>query len=265
LVATVIYRPLGRTGMRVSLLGLGTVKLGRDQGVRYPSAFRIPDDAEAARLLDCARDLGINLLDTAPAYGTSEERLGGLLRGRRAEWIVCTKVGERFDGGRSHYDFTPEHVGQSVRRSLERLRTDRIDIVLIHSDGRDREILERFGTLDALAQLKHAGLIRAIGISHKSADGAACAIEAGCDVIMATLNPADRSEAAVIARAGAAGCGVLVKKALASGHAGPESLPFVAAQPGVSAIIVGTIDPTHLRENAAILETPEAGETGIPP
>jgi predicted aldo/keto reductase-like oxidoreductase len=59
---------------------------------------------------------------------------------------------------------------------------------------------------------------------------------------------------AVIARAGQAGCGVLVKKALASGHAGPESLKFVASQPGVSSIIVGSISEAHLRENAAVLE-----------
>ena len=251
------YRPLGRTGLSVSLLGLGTVKLGRDRQVKYPTAFRIPDDVEAARLLDCAADLGINLLDTAPAYGASEERLGRLLCGRRSQWLICTKVGEIFEDGRSRYDFSPEHVRSSVERSLARLQTDRLDIVLIHSDGRDREILTRLGTLEALQALKRAGLIRAVGISHKSVDGAACAIDAGCDVIMATLNLQERSEAAQIARAGAAGCGVLVKKALGSGHAGPDSLRFVAAQPGVSSILVGTIDPEHLRQNAALLEMPD--------
>jgi aryl-alcohol dehydrogenase-like predicted oxidoreductase len=253
------YRPLGSTGMYVSLLGLGTVKLGRDRDVRYPRAFRIPDEAAAARLLDCAADLGINLLDTAPAYGRSEQRLGHLLRGRRDRWLVCTKVGEHFDVDGSRWDFTPEHVQQSVRDSLERLQTDRLDIVLIHSDGRDREILERYGTLAALRALKQDGLVRAVGISHKSADGASAAIAAGCDVIMATLNPARQEEAEVIARAGAAGCGVLVKKALASGHSGPASLRFVAGTPGVSCIVVGTIDPGHLRENAAILARAGSG------
>jgi aryl-alcohol dehydrogenase-like predicted oxidoreductase len=253
-------RPLGNTGMTVSLLGLGTVKLGRDQAVRYPHPFQIPDDATATRLLDCAADLGINLLDTAPAYGSSEARLGHLLRGRREHWLVCTKVGEIFEAGRSRYDFSPEHVEFSVRRSLERLRTDRLDIVLIHSDGRDRDVLGPLGTLDALRALQRAGLVRAVGISHKSADGAACAIDAGCDVIMATLNAEQRDEAAVIARAGQAGCGVLVKKALGSGHAGPESLRYVAAQPGVSCIVVGTIEPAHLRQNAALLETVANGD-----
>ncbi|MBX3707240.1 MAG: aldo/keto reductase [Pseudomonadales bacterium] len=248
------YRPLGATGITVSLLGLGTVKLGRDRGVRYPRPFRIPDDRDAARLLDCARELGINLLDTAPAYGTSEARLGRLLAGRRADWILCTKVGETFTDGVSRFDFTPAGVRASVARSLERLATDYLDIVLIHSDGRDVDILDDPATLDALRELKRAGVIRAVGISHKSPAGALRAIEAGCDVIMATLNPDYRDEAAAIARAGARGCGVLVKKALASGHGGPESLAFVAAQPGVSSIIVGTVDPAHLRENAGVLE-----------
>ena len=75
------HRPLGSTGLMVSPLGLGTGKLGRDQGVKYPSGFQIPDDDEARMLLKLARDLGINLIDTAPAYGRSEERLGPLLRG----------------------------------------------------------------------------------------------------------------------------------------------------------------------------------------
>lgn len=248
------YRQLGNTGLRVSLIGLGTVKLGRDQQVKYPRPFRIPDDREVLYLLDTARELGINLLDTAPAYGTSEARLGRLLQGRRADWLVCTKVGEVFEDGRSRYDFTPEHVHSSVRRSLERLQTDCLDIVLIHSDGHDLEILTRYGTLDALRSLQQAGLVRAVGISHKSAEGAALAIAAGCDVIMATLNLEEQAEAAVIARAGAAGCGVLIKKALGSGHAGPDSLRFVAAQPGVCSIIVGTIDPAHLRENVRVVD-----------
>ncbi|WP_256659976.1 aldo/keto reductase, partial [Pseudomonas sp. LS-2] len=69
-----LHRPLGNLGIEVSPIGLGTVKLGRDQGVKYPNGFTIPDDNEAQMLLKQARDLGINLIDTAPAYGRSEER-----------------------------------------------------------------------------------------------------------------------------------------------------------------------------------------------
>ena len=71
-----------------------TVKLGRNDGVKYPEPFSIPDDKEAHALLAAAKSLGINLIDTAPAYGTSEERLGTLLAGEREDWIICTKVGE---------------------------------------------------------------------------------------------------------------------------------------------------------------------------
>lgn len=246
-------RPLGRTGMVVSLLGLGTVKFGRNEGVRYPEPFQVPDDPTAARLLDTARDLGVNLLDTAPAYGGSEARLGRLLRRQRNRWLLATKVGETFSHGRSSYDFTPEAVQQSVKRSLQRLRTDHLDIVLIHSDGNDLDILEGPGTLDALKDLKDRGWIRAVGISHKTAAGAERAMGLGVDVLMATLNINETGEADLIARAGQAGIGVLVKKALASGHAGGDSLRYAAGQPGVSSVIVGTLNAEHLRANVALL------------
>ena len=124
-------RTLGNTGITVSALGLGTVKLGRDQGVKYPEGFQIPDDRAASALLDQALGLGINLIDTAPAYGISEERLGDLLQHQRDNWVICSKVGEEFTDGQSHYDFSPEHTVYSVERSLARLRTDFIDIVFV--------------------------------------------------------------------------------------------------------------------------------------
>lgn len=251
MAAVVPQRPLGRTGMSVSLLGLGTVKLGRREAVKYPVDFELPDDRAAARLLDTARSLGINLLDTAPAYGTSEERIGRLLRHQRAHWLISSKVGENFESGESSHDFSPEAVQASIKQTLQRLRTDRLDIALIHSDGRDLEILDRLGTLPCLLDLKRRGWIRAVGISHKTADGARRALELGCDVIMATLNLSETGQQDVIAEAGAAGCGVLVKKAMASGHVGIESLRFAASRPGVSSVIVGTINEAHLEEDAA--------------
>lgn len=246
-------RQLGQTGISVSLLGLGTVKLGRSEHLKYPHAFKIPDDADARRLLDSARDLGINLIDTAPAYGTSEARLGELLTGRRRNWVLCTKVGEEFENGESRYDFSPEQVQRSVKRSLSRLGTDYLDVVLIHSDGHDVAILQQEGALQALQDLQAEGCIRAVGISHKTPAGARLAIAMGCDVIMTTLSITEPNEAALIAEAGAQGCGVLVKKALASGHGSTSSLKYVAAQPGVSSIVVGTINPEHLQENAEIV------------
>ncbi len=83
-------RDLGGTGIRVSSLGLGTVKFGRNEQVKYPRAFQLPDDRQIRALLELAIDLGINLLDTAPAYGSSMERLGKLLPGPRERWVIVS-------------------------------------------------------------------------------------------------------------------------------------------------------------------------------
>ena len=247
-------RRLGRTGIEVGVLGLGTVKLGRNQGVKYPQNFAIPDDAAVRKLLAVAADLGINLIDTAPAYGSSEARLGQLLPGPRERWVLCTKVGEDFAAGVSHHDFSPAAVRESVERSLCRLRADWLDLVLIHSDGNDLDIIERSGALEALAELKRAGQLRAFGMSTKTLAGGLRAAEL-CDVLMVTWNLADESQVPVIDRCHQLGTGVLIKKALASGHAATGGDPVRAAfaqllgHPGVASLVVGTIDPAHLRAN----------------
>jgi aryl-alcohol dehydrogenase-like predicted oxidoreductase len=254
-------RRLGTTELEVSAIGLGTVKLGRDQGVRYPNSFSIPDDRAARALLSQAHDLGINLLDTAPAYGTSEERLGSLLVGQRQRWIICSKVGEEFEQGRSRFDFSPAHVRHSVERSLQRLRTDVIDIVLVHSDGDDLRIIHELGTLDALAELKAQGMIRSFGMSTKSVDGG---LEAArrCDAVMLTYNLSEREDAAVLDECLRLKRGALIKKALASGHLAADiadplaaTMQLVFGHPGTTAAIIGTITPAHLAANVKAART----------
>ncbi len=71
-----LKRVLGSTGIDVSVLGLGTVKIGRNQQVKYPDGFELPDDKAVLGLFELAQSLGINFIDTAPAYGSSEQRLG---------------------------------------------------------------------------------------------------------------------------------------------------------------------------------------------
>ncbi len=258
-------RPLGAAGPRVCPLGLGTVKFGRNQGVKYPRPFQLPDDRTVAGLLDLARELGINLLDTAPAYGLAEERLGRLLA-RRSDWVIVTKIGESFDAGRSHFDFSAAATRASVERSLRRLRTDWLDGVLIHSDGDDLSILEREGALPELLRLKAEGLVRAVGLSGKTVAGGLKALEV-CDLVMVTYNPADRSQLPVIRAAARQGRGVLIKKGLQSGHleAPPgvdpvsHSLEMIFAEPGVGSVVVGTLSRDHLRANAAALDRVLAG------
>ena len=249
-------RELGSTGIKVSVLGLGTVKLGRSEGVKYPHPFTIPDDSQARRLLDTAAELGINLLDTAPAYGDSEARLGRLLKGRRQQWVLCTKAGEEFEGGQSRYDFRPETLHASVRRSLQRLGADCLDIVLLHSDGRDTEILQE-GALEALKEIKQQGLVRAVGMSVKTAAGGCLAAEQG-DAVMLCYRPDYQDEAAVLEHCARHGAGALIKKVLDSGHAVSPDVPvrnlrFALAHPAATAAIVGTISQEHLRENCRAL------------
>jgi aryl-alcohol dehydrogenase-like predicted oxidoreductase len=251
-------REFGSTGILLSVLGLGTVKLGRDQGVKYPDRFTIPDDASAAALIDEARQLGINLIDTAPAYGNSEERLGKLLAGQRQHWVICSKVGEEFENGVSFFDFSATHTRRSVERSLRRLRTDWIDIVLVHSDGNDLDVIDRSGALEELQRCKAEGLIRACGVSTKTVAGGLRAAELS-DGVMATYNLAYDDELPVLDYCLAQRKGVLIKKALASGHlaaaAGADparaSLHKVLGHAGVTSAIVGTINPAHLRANVA--------------
>lgn len=251
-------RALGTSGLRVSPLGLGTVKFGRNQGVKYPHPFELPAERDMLALLELAWDLGINLLDTAPAYGGSEERLGRLLRRCRRDWVIVTKVGETFHEGVSHFDFSAAATRASVERSLRRLGVATLDAVLIHSNGDDLAILEQAEVLPTLLELKRAGSIRAVGMSTKTVAGGLRAL-AQCDLVMVTYNLAQRDEAPVIRAAQAAGRGVLIKKGLLSGHlqqvtdADPVSaaLASIYAEPGVGSVVMGTLNPDHLRANVA--------------
>lgn len=245
-------RPLGKTGIDVSCLSLGTVKFGRNQGVKYPSGFELPEDSDIVGLLDQCREAGINLLDTAPAYGISEERLGQLLPGSRQDWLLSTKAGENFVDGQSHYDFSRSAIETSVRQSLKNLQTDYLDLVLIHSDGNDLNILEQTDAMSALQALKEKGDIRWIGISTKTVAGGLKALDVS-DVLMVTLNPSDTSQVPVIEAAETSGCGILIKKAMDSGHGdAAASLRLVLDQPGVTSVVTGTINPQHLQANIEV-------------
>jgi len=273
---------LGRTDIEISTFGLGTVKFGRTQSLKYPQAFTLPGDEQLRELLNCARDMGVNFVDTAPSYGYSEERLGDLLRKERKNWVISTKVGEEFeankfsDEGKSHFDFSAKHTRMSVERSLRRLRTDYLDLVMIHSDGNDLEILHNTGVLHTLQQLKQEGWIRALGISSKTLAGGLLAAEV-CDAVMLMYHADYTDEEPVIAKSALHGAAVLLKKVLASGHICHDAPPvqvetqgstehrdheqdqeqdpiqsalnFAYAHAGVTSAIIGTVNLQHLRAN----------------
>ena len=254
-----LKRVLGSTGIDVSVLGLGTVKIGRNQQVKYPSGFELPDDKAVIELFELAQSLGINFIDTAPAYGSSEQRLGDLLPDRH-DWVIVTKVGEIFENTQSHFDFSFDYTVNSVEQSLRKLKRDVLDVVLVHSDGNDMDIINNEPVFEALESLKNKGLIKAYGMSSKTVAGGRWVVE-NCDVVMATANLDYDDERPVLELAEKLNKGVIIKKGLQSGHADSASggggvnaaFKHILNLPGVSSMIVGTINPSHLSDNVRIV------------
>lgn len=246
------HRPLGRHGPRVSVLGFGAFKIGRAVGAKYPTPYDLPDEDEAARVLGGVLDLGITLIDTAPAYGLSEERIGRHLAHRRSEFVLSTKVGERFEDGVSSYDFSDAGIRRSVASSLQRLQTDAVDLLLVHSDGRDEVTLAAERVPEVMVAMRDAGFAHRIGFSGKTPEAAEAAL-AWADVIMVTYHAEDTTHDAVMRRAHEAGVGVLVKKALASGHHPPATaIPLAVRHPAVDSVVVGGLNLDHLQTNAEL-------------
>jgi aryl-alcohol dehydrogenase-like predicted oxidoreductase len=242
-------RQLGSHGPKVSPLAFGAFKIGRNTNTKYGVAYPLPNDAEVARLLNGLLDMGINYIDTAPAYGLSEARIGQAIAHRRDEFVLSTKVGEVFENQTSTYDFSRHAIEQSVQRSLERLRTDVLDLVLIHANRDDVSILNETDAVDTLLRLRDSGSIKQVGLSAKSVEAARLSL-AWADALMVEYHLEDRSHEGVIAEASAAGVGVIVKKALASGALPPEpGLKFVLSNLGVSTVVVGTLNLDHMRAN----------------
>ena len=244
-------RPFGQTGLGVTPLGFGAFKICRNEKVKYPQPYDLPDDATVERLLNGILDLGVNLIDTAPAYGLSEERIGRCLSQRRGEFVLSTKVGERFINGESTYDFSGIAVRASVALSLRRLKTDVIDILFVHSNGDDLTIQQQTDLVPTLQKLKHAGYVRSLGFSGKTPAGAAVAL-AWADAVMIEYHLQDTSHADVIGSAAERGIGVVVKKGLSSGHLPAEdAIRFVLSNAHVGSLIIGGLSLDHWRANAA--------------
>lgn len=249
-----VPRPLGRTGLIVRPIGLGTTKLGRNADVKYPKRFTLPSKEQVCDLLETTLRLGVNLIDTAPAYGESERRLGPFVATNRDRLVVCTKCGEQYGNGRSTYNFSAPGIVVSVEESLRRLKTDHIDILLLHSNGRDVEILTQTDAHEALQRLKKSGKTRAVGISAKTQAGILEACQT-LDVVMAPFSQKDPSLAGALKKAHEAGLGVLAIKGLFSGHLEARpAIEFVLRQPFIDTLILGTNDPAHLREAVSIAE-----------
>lgn len=161
------YRSLGKTGLIVSEIGFGTWGLGGN-------AYGPADDCVSIQALQTAFDQGITFFDTSDLYGDgrSEEVLGQALHDVREKVVICTKIGLLPHAGFSMpYDFSPQYIRQGIQDSLRRLKTDYVDLYLLHSPTID--FLESHPeTLEVMTELQDAGLIRSYGVSVRSpADG----------------------------------------------------------------------------------------------
>jgi aryl-alcohol dehydrogenase-like predicted oxidoreductase len=158
------YRQLGRSGLRVSALSLGTMSFG-DAGPGAPVGMT--DATGAARQIDLCLEAGVNLIDTANAYaaGVSEEILGTVLRGRRNRILLATKARFPTGDGPNDAGLSRHHLIEACEASLRRLQTDHIDLYQVHQwDGQTP--LEE--TLDALDTLVRQGKVRYVGCSNYS-------------------------------------------------------------------------------------------------
>ncbi|MGB8407705.1 MAG: aldo/keto reductase [Mycobacterium sp.] len=154
------YRTLGRTGIKVSPYGLGTLLLGAQIGN--------PDHDDSIRLIHKALDAGINLIDTADAYsippaGASEVVVGKALKGRRDSVVLATKFGRPMGDDPNRQGTSRRWIMTAVEDSLRRLQTDHIDLYQIHRLDPETDIEE---TLSALSDLIRSGKVRAIGSSN---------------------------------------------------------------------------------------------------
>ncbi len=150
------YRPLGRTGFDVSVIGFGAATLGGVYGDH--------DAAIGRRAVDAAIDAGINFFDVAPMYGVtlSETRLGQALQGKRDKVFLSSKCA-RFDV--DDFDFSGPRVATSVEESLQRLQTDHLDLLIVHDVefGSQQQVLQE--AIPAALALRDQGKVRFVGIS----------------------------------------------------------------------------------------------------
>lgn len=168
-----LYGKLGRTGLIVSRLALGTMTFTAGGGGR---AIARTDAADADRLVGRAIDAGITFFDTADVYagGESETILGQVLGKRRDEMVIATKAGWRTGAPLNRSGLSAAHLHWSIDRSLRRLGTDHVDVYIAHRDDANTPLEETLAALDAIVR---AGKARYLGVSNWSAWKVAAALE----------------------------------------------------------------------------------------
>lgn len=273
----IMKRTLGRTGLEVTQLGFGSM------GLRGPRTWgvRVVDEAAAEELLHRVLDVGINFLDTAPDYGMSEERIGRCLSSRRGEFYLATKCGcapiQHDDHLEIRHLWNKEVIARNIECSLNRLRTDYLDVLQFH--GGDAETLQRGGLIDLLRDYQAQGIIHFLGVS-SSLPQLPDLIQLGVfDTFQIPYSCLAPEHHAWITRAADTGAGIIVRGGIAQG--GPDAeiqrpalhdvwtragldevlpdgmkraeliLRYSLSHPRIDTVIVGTCNLDHLADNLA--------------
>ena len=246
-------RRLGKTGLEVTALGFGAIKLPKITA------------HEAARALNRALDLGVNFVDTSRTYGDSEYKIGAALKHRRAEYLLATKSNARDAAG----------LRQDLETSRRELQTDYVDLFQLHSVSNAeawRQVMAPGGALEEALRARQQGLVGHVGLSaHRALQVMEQAISSGqFETIMVAYSPLDNEgvEPRVLPLAAARGMGVIAMKSLAGGllsvpddmKAGGRDpvvagcLRFVLSHPAVTLVIPGMESAAQVEENVATVE-----------
>ena len=208
-------RRLGNTQLLASEIALGTVELGLDYGIPADGGHLRPPESEAIRVLNRALDLGINFIDTARAYGNSEELIGKALHHRRGEYLLATKL--PLQAADLDAPDLSERIRASIEKSLRMLQTECIDLFMIHSAS--IEIIERADPiLETLQAIQKAGHVRYVGASVYGEAGSAAVKRGGFDCLQIAYNALDRvAESGLLPAAASRGVGIVVRSVLLKG------------------------------------------------
>ena len=216
----IMTRTLGRTRADVTILGYGAMELrGLPRGPEIT-------DQDAGRLLNAVLDGGINLIDTSPDYGRSEELIGALIGHRREEFFLASKCGCPIDHPTDApppypHDYSAKNVRANVEQSLRRLRTDRLDLVQVHMSP-SAATLAQNDTVETLTELQAEGKVRFIGMSGilpHLRDHLAMGV---FDAFQIPYSAVQRDHETVITEAAVKGAGTLIRGGAARGAASEE-------------------------------------------
>jgi aryl-alcohol dehydrogenase-like predicted oxidoreductase len=207
-------RVLGRTGLKVSRLGVGLAEIGE---------LELDEAKLAAEVLNLALDSGITFFDTSACYSNSEELIGRTIAHRRDEFVLATKAGH-ITGGYQGEEWTAQTIRDSIDRSLVRMQTDHLDLVQLHTCS--VEVLERGEVIEALQEAQQAGKTRFIGYSGDN-DGALWAVQSGIfDTLQTSFNLVDQNARLYLfGPAVEQNMGIIAKRPIGNGAWGAVSAP----------------------------------------